>query len=395
MGMILFAAPHRFLFLIGASQLMLTLLWWTFILAGQQPNGGMTGNIPVALLHAPLLMYLALPPLFFGFLLTVFPRWMGYPDLRAVAYVPTGTGFALAALLIWAGLMTGNYAPLVGGFLVALLTSLWGMAMLLRVALREQREGKGPTWHAWSILAAFGAGLFAQMALLGFLWSLNPLYLIFAIRAGLHLFLMPVFLTVCHRMLPFFASNVVQGYKPWRPLWLLGCIWIGILLLLSGEIIAVSALRISGAALLTSLTGIMLWKWWPRGQAPALLWILVFGFAWAPAGYALALLDSSGIWLGRAPEHALTIGFAGSLIVAMVTRVTQGHAGRPLLLPVTGYIAFAGLQLAAILRIGAALADEQPGILVISSAIMVITLAPWTMRNALIYMRGRLDGKAG
>ena len=33
---------------------------------------------------------------------------------------------------------------------------------------------------------------------------------------------------------------------------------------------------------------------------------------------------------GRAPAHALYIGFFGSLLVAMVTRVTQGHSGRPL-----------------------------------------------------------------
>ena len=45
-------------------------------------------------------------------------------------------------------------------------------------------------------------------------------------------------------------------------------------------------------------------------------------------GYAI----SGEFVLGRAPAHALFIGFFGSLLVAMVTRVTQGHSGRPLVL---------------------------------------------------------------
>ena len=39
----------------------------------------------------------------------------------------------------------------------------------------------------------------------------------------------------------------------------------------------------------------------------------------------------SGEWaLGRAPIHALGIGFFGGMLVAMVTRVTMGHSGRAL-----------------------------------------------------------------
>jgi uncharacterized protein involved in response to NO len=225
---ILFAAPHRFLFLVGIGQLTLSILWWSFALARLHPTGDMVGAVPIVLLHAPLLLYVALPPLFFGFLLTVFPRWMGYPDLTRRAYVPAGGGYAFAALASWLGLFTGGGVFLVVAFGAALLASLWGATLLLRVALRERRDGNGPTWHAWSILAAFGAAISGQIALLRFLVGLDLAQWFYATRIGLHLFLMPVFLTVCHRMLPFFAANAVQGYRPWRPIWLLGCIWVGI-----------------------------------------------------------------------------------------------------------------------------------------------------------------------
>ncbi|MDQ4419848.1 NnrS family protein [Sphingobium sp. DEHP117] len=391
----LFAAPHRLLFLIGVSQLMLSILWWSLTLAAVYPAGAMVDAIPVILLHAPMLLYIGLPPLFFGFLLTVFPRWMGYPDMKPGAYAPAGGGYAIAALMSWTALLTGYGALLVSAFLGALLASLWGLAMLLQVALRERHDGKGPTWHAWSILAAFCVAIAGQVVLLHFLFSHDAASWFFANRIGLHLFLMPVFLTVCHRMIPFFAANAVQNYRPWRPFWALGGLWIGMILLASGELAAVPVLHGGGAALLAMLTGLMLWKWWPRGKAPGLLWVLVVGFAWVPVGYALVLLDNTAIELGRAPDHALTIGFAGSLIVAMVTRVTQGHSGRPLLLPVTGIIAFSGVQLAALTRIGAAVFEEQPEILVVSSAIMALALIPWTARNVLIYLRARLDGRAG
>jgi len=34
--------------------------------------------------------------------------------------------------------------------------------------------------------------------------------------------------------------------------------------------------------------------------------------------------------LGLEPLHALAIGFFGSMLLAMVTRITHGHSGRPL-----------------------------------------------------------------
>ena len=46
--------------------------------------------------------------------------------------------------------------------------------------------------------------------------------LVFAsIKIGSFGLLLPVYFTVAHRMFPFFAANVVAGYKPWRPMWTL------------------------------------------------------------------------------------------------------------------------------------------------------------------------------
>lgn len=394
---ILFAAPHRLLFLTGIVQLAATMLWWTVVLAGiyfdtvALPEG----DIPASLLHAPILIYLVLPPLFFGFLLTVFPRWMGYPDLERNAYAPVAIGYALSAVLCWAGLLVGRDILLSGAFGTALLASLWGAFLLVSIAIRERRDGKSPTWHGWSILAACAFGIAGHFAVIAFMVDPANGTLPFANRIGLWAFILPVFFTVCHRMVPFFAGNVVEGFVRWRPFWLLAAFWVGTVFLVAAEVTGQLILLTLGSPLIATVTALMVWKWWPRAKAPALLWVLIIGFAWAPLGYALAFLGSIGFELGRAPEHALTIGFASSILVAMVTRVTLGHSGRPLYFPVVAWIAFVGMQTAALARIAAAVHYESPAWLLASAIIFVACFAPWMLRNSAIYLQTRIDGKAG
>ena len=79
---------------------------------------------------------------------------------------------------------------------------------------------------------------------------------------------------------------------------------------------------------LATLATYWLWRNWPRGGMPPLLRVLFIGFAWLPAamllyaGQSLTLLLTDAAVLGRAPAHALYVGYFGSLLVAMVTRVT-------------------------------------------------------------------------
>jgi uncharacterized protein involved in response to NO len=134
---------------------------------------------------------------------------------------------------------------------------------------------------------------------------------------------------------------------------------------------------------------------------PALLAVLMLGFAWLPVAallYALQslwLVNTGEFLLGRAPAHALFIGFFGSLLVAMVTRVTQGHSGRPLQLGGFAAFAFIAIQLTAVIRIGAEL---LPDILLWHSAaglLWLLAFTPWVLRSAWIYLTPRADGQAG
>ena len=394
---LLLAAPHRLPFLTGSLGLGSTAAWWLSVLV--QIHAGSTMAIalamPAPLLHGPAMLFLGFTPFVFGFLLTVVPRWMGYPDLAWQRYAPVGVLLALGVTCAQIGLGSAQPLLLLGG--LAILGGGWslGLLFLAQLLLVNRRDGKPPCWHAASALSALALGLLALLCAIGFVITIDPRWSRWSNLLAINGFLLPVFLTVAHRMVPFFARMVVTDYQPWRPDWLLTAIWalLGLRLLGDGFSHAIAlALGSTGLALMTSM---MAFKWWPQGPAPGLLNALLWGFLWAPAGFALSALDAGGVALGRAPLHALLIGFAGSMLVAMVTRVTQGHSGRPLAMFGLAWAAFAGIQLAAVMRIWAALRTEDSAILLLAAGAFLFGLAPWLVRNALVYSRPRIDGRPG
>ena len=149
------------------------------------------------------------------------------------------------------------------------------------------------------------------------------------------------------------------------------------------------------------LTAVVWARWWPQGKTPGLLSVLFVGLAWLPVTFALYTAQSvsyllTGVyWLGRAPAHALFVGFFGSILIAMVTRVTQGHSGRALVMPKAAWFAFAVIQLAALARIGAELADDPMGWHVAAAIAWLVAFAPWVLRLGRIYLSPRIDGRPG
>src|SRR3546814_14531443 len=80
------------------------------------------------------------------------------------------------------------------------------------------RDG-GKTWHAVSCAGALFLGFVGLLAYAGFLHVEDARLMFAAIKIGTFGLLLPVYFTVAHRMFPFFAGNLVKGYKPWRPMW--------------------------------------------------------------------------------------------------------------------------------------------------------------------------------
>ncbi|MEO6365253.1 MAG: NnrS family protein [Luteimonas sp.] len=392
------SAPHRLMFFIGASNLLLAMAWWSaWLLAARWPSFAMPQSAPYAgWLHAFVMQYQVLPSFFFGFMLTVFPKWMGLRELERWRYLPVGLG-----------LFGGQVATLIGalgwqvGISVGMLLTLAGwIAAIVALGPMLWRE-TGVTWHARSCFTALCLGLFGLLAWMVFVLGAGPGWLFASIKIGSFGLLLPVYMTVAHRMFPFFAGSVMPGYQPWRPLWLLGVFWAFALLHLAIELLHGARWLWLADIPLLALTSLMLWRWWPRGPKPAILSVLFVGLAWLPIAFALyvikslALLTSGAAWLGRAPAHALFIGFFGSVLIAMVTRVTQGHSGRPLVMPRAAWFAFIAIQVVALMRIAAELVPDGMAWQGAAALAWVVAFVPWVVRIGRIYLAPRADGKPG
>ena len=396
-------APHRLMFFIGASNVLLAMLWWTaWLVSTRWQLFSMAQPSPYAgWLHGFVMQYQMLPSFMFGFLLTTFPRWMGLPDIPRWRYLPVGIGMfggqlatLLGAIGFEAGMMIGYWMTLAGW--------IAGLATLAPYLWRE----RGTTWHARSCFAALSLGLLGLLAWGAVLLGASPMYAFASIKIGTFGLILPVYVTVAHRMFPFFAGNVVPGYKPWRPMWLLAVFWALSLLHLGLELIHGYGLLWLADLPLLALTATMVWRWWPRGpvpngKIPGILSVLFLALGWLPIAFALYAAQSlayvaTGIyWLGRAPAHALFIGFFGSALVAMVTRVTQGHSGRPMQMPAVAWFAFIALQLVTVVRVAADLMPDTMAWQAAAAIGWLVAFAPWVLRIGRITLSPRADGKPG
>lgn len=393
----LFAAPHRLLFFVGASNVLLAMAWWTAWLTATRLGWALPSSGPYAgWLHAFVMQYQMLPSFVFGFLLTTFPRWMGLPDIDRWRYAPVGIGLfggqlaTLLGALGWeAGIVVGAWMTL-GGWLA-------GLATLGPLLLLE----KGTTWHARSCFAALLVGLAGLAAWIAFLLGGSPMAAYAMIKLGGFGMLLPLYWTVAHRMFPFFAGNAVKPYTAWRPMGLLAAMWPLALAHLALELAHAYAWTWLPDLALFALSGFALARWWPAGPKPFLLTALFLGFAWLPVTFALYIAQSvvylvhGDYLLGRTPAHALFIGFFGSLLVAMVTRVTQGHSGRALVMPPVAIYAFVAINVVALVRIVVEISPDPMLWQACAAAGWLVALTPWIARLGRIYLAPRIDGRPG
>jgi uncharacterized protein involved in response to NO len=342
---LLLAAPHRAMFFVGAVALLGNMVWWTWTLFAAWRGLPLASYaLPPAIAHGLLMQYATLAPFVLGFLLTVFPRWLDRPAVPRANYaVVFGLILGGGALVLAA--QNGAPAALAFGLGAVLLGWLVAMSVL---GQRLHESGYRDVW-AISTFVALALGALGLGLALSYALGASPTLLPAAIAIGTFGLLLPVYFTVAHRMVPFFSSNVISGYRVVRPTWSLLCVWALSLAHLAADLCGAMQWRWLADL---PLAAVLLWQWlaWQpwKARKPGLLTVLYIALAWLPISFGLfaaesltALLTGSSGW-ARAPLHALTIGFFSSMLVAMVTRVTHGHSGRPLAMGVVPWLAFVG-----------------------------------------------------
>lgn len=379
-------APHRLYFSLGALALLVLFSWWWW--------GLRSGAAPAVPLHA-LVMPLGVFPLFIlGFTFTAGPRWLSI-EASAHLFLLHGTTYFAGILILLLASSLHLVALQLSGF--ALMLAAWSAVTLRWATLVKQSQVRDKK-HALALLLSMCGGLLALLA--SFLWigGISSAWIV-ARQLTFFAFLLPIFLTVCHRMLPFFSSNVLPNYVMWRPAsllmgWIAAC-WLiaiaGIFHLALIEALCASALSLSFAN--TS------WRWGlikcllarPQNR---LLAMLHLSFAWLPIVFALQAAGALGAPIGSAMVHALALGFMGTMLVGFVSRVSFGHSGRPLQVSAVLWALYLALHVAAVLRVAASIA-HYAFLMQIAASLWLVLLLIWVSMMLPIYLQVRVDGQPG
>lgn len=353
------------------------------------------------------------------------PLWMPVPAMlwhgHAMIFGFAGAaiaGFLLTAVPSWT--VSRGFA----GRPLMLLTAVWLAARVLLPL------GPGPAWWiASSVELAFLPLLavliappilrernrnMVMLALLGALWCADALFLHAvgaleielagrALHAALDVILLLITI-IGGRIVPAFTSNALRRggaavslrTTPWIERSLVPLMAFNVLVSAVAPT-ATATGALAGAAAVLHALRLAGWRSL-RIRGEPILWVLHLAYAWLPLGFALKAIatltgaDFAQFWL-----HAFGIGAAATMIMAVMTRASLGHTGRPL--AVARSIAWAyGLLTAAVL---ARVLLPHLGLLSYTGAVAIATVF-WSSAFAIfvgvytpILTRPRVDGKPG
>ena len=315
---------------------------WALILTqGWQLPGLFTGRD----WHIHEMLFGYFPAVLAGFILTAIPSWTGRPAV---------TGAPLGALLgLWlAGRLALALAP--WNWPVALLDLAFSLVLLIFV-VREIAASR--TWRHLPIAILVAAlvvanglfharGIAPQLAGAGERLALAVMALFISLIGG--------------RIIPAFTHNWFkqQGIAN-SPSEFSGYDKAVLLMSAAGLLLWVGwpYRTVTGVALLllglAHVVRLLRWHFWQTWREP-LVTVLHLGYLWLALAFALlgtAILAPALITVSAA-LHALTTGAVGTMTLAVMTRASRGHTGRPLRadgLSVGIYLSITG---AAVLRTG-------------------------------------------
>jgi uncharacterized protein involved in response to NO len=266
----------------------------------------------------------------------------------------------------------------------------------------RQAPKRGP--HERLLNFALAAGAIGIACFLAGVLTQSSLAFRLARETGLWLFLLPVVFLVAHRMIPFFSQSALMNYLMVRPAWGPPVMVICVVAHAAFELAGLPQWRFLADAPLAAAALHHSWVWQFRRSFHArLLAMLHIAFLWLGIGmtlYAaqsLVLLVSGTDWLGRAPLHALGIGFFTGMVVAMASRVTLGHSGRALEADDLTWRVLAGVNITAVLRIAGEFTPGAAGGILngLAAATWLLGFLLWARLYAPMYVHRRVDGKSG
>lgn len=341
-------------------------VWVASMSLGDGTIGGMDGRLWH--IHEMLFGYLA--GVIAGFLLTAVPNWTGRLPV---------TGLKLAGLFaLWAAGRAAGFLPasmtvpaavIDSAFLVVFAGLIW------REVLAAKNRRNLPVCLLVSVLAAANIAFHLREQV--------PLFGPGGERAAVAV-VTGLIALIGGRVTPSFTQNwtLAQGLTrhpvPVNRFDVIVLVLTGVALVAwvaaPLSLLAGVTLVVAGAANLTRLAR---WRGW-LAHREALVWILHAGYACL--GLGLILLGLAALVPGAVPFtagiHALTTGAMGVETLAIMTRATRGHTGRPRVADRSTTAIYLLILSAAAVRVSAPfLAEWTVGLLAISATLWALAFA--------------------
>ena len=385
----LFDYGFRPFFLLAGLYALVIVPIWLFLYAQQAAP---FETLPPMYWHAHEMVYGFVTAAIAGFLLTSVPSWTGSRGFGgAPLYVLVGAWLAGRIAMATIG-----HVPLwISAF--AELSMLPILAALLLPPLVRTRNRNmrllGVLLALWSTDAAFlwayAHGDFELLARTTSL-AINVVLVLITIIGG--------------RIVPSFTANALRrrGDSPE----IVTRQWIEIAAIGSMAVIAVldffmpnTAASGFVAAIAALVHAIRLSGWRSfKTRGESILWVLHVAYAWLPIGlalkacYLLGTFDWASKW-----QHALTAGVFATMILAVMTRASLGHTGRPLTVSRTITIAYVLLTISVCVRVlsGAVDPSYYSAVLSAAGAVWILAFLLYVIVYAPVLTLPRVDGKPG
>jgi len=385
----LFGYGFRPFFLAAGVAAAVVIPWWAGALAWGVP---LDISWPATLWHGHEMLFGFIVAAIAGFLLTAVPSWTG---ARGFA----GWPLALLAML-W---LLGRLAVATSAFWPPTLVAVLDLAflpVLTAFVLPPLVRGGNRNTPLLAVLLA----LWVTDA--AFYWGLSrgdPALARRALLVGIDIVLLLV-TVIGGRIVPAFTSSALKQrgdrtpLHAWRgttPLAVAAMIAIILVDLFAPESAAAGAVALAAAVI--QAIRFAQWRTLHTLRMP-IVWVLHLAYLWLPVGLALkALALLAGMPFAAFYLHALTIGAAATMIMAVMTRASLGHTGRPLVVsrPIVG--AYGLLAAAAVVRVfGAALLPlPYTAVIVLAAALWTAAFVLFLWVYAPMLLRPRVDGKRG
>lgn len=314
---------------------------WIWLLAGAE---GVPMHYRLREWHMHEMVFGFLSCVITGFLLTALPNWTERPPM---------SGKPL--LLLWLLWLGGRVSILVSGIPPLILVLIDGIFLVVVAAVVWREIVVGQAWDRVPLGVLISLYAFANLIFHGF-WMSGAAVDV-AVRLGLSIFMVLLAL-IGGKITPGFtedyfeAKGIAKQPAPFSPfdgfsILLLGVT--GVAWMIAPESREVGAAFVGVGVL--HLVRMSRWYGWLAWRKPLVV-ILHVGYGWL----ALSFLVIGGAMLGVGIHqedaiHALTTGAVGVMTLAVMTRASLGHTGRPKHAGLLTIMMYLLVNLGAILRV--------------------------------------------